>query len=167
MAGPFTLNFLLEYIGKLGRQNIFIVFDPSLKRISKLKKYLAPWNFNIAYIVGKPKELPIKNDTIDLYIDDYSTVNSLFTYNSFSTEHIAPLLKNTGDIVGIFTTYQNAPNSLHNFKKDHPDFKPEKMTLGGLKSQWSFVSLRMQRGRRWKFMGIMPGKKAKRLIRDL
>lgn len=138
LAGPFTLNFLLEYIEKIGKQNIFIVFDPSLKRINKLKKYLAHWNFNIVYIVGKPNELPIKNGSIDMYIDDYSTVNSLFKYNSFSTEHISPLLKNAGDIVGIFTTYQNAPNSLHNFKKDHSDFKPEKMTLGGLKSQWSF-----------------------------
>lgn len=142
MTGPFTFNFLLEYIEKLGRDNVYIVVDPSLKRISKIKKYLAPRNYNIVYIVGKPHEIPIKNETVDVYIDDYSTVNSLFTYNTFSTEFIAPLLKVSGEAIGIFTTYQHAPNSLKNFKKDHPDFIPEKMTLAGLKSQWAFRNVK-------------------------
>ena len=128
LAGPFTLNFLLEYIEKLGKDNIYIVFDPSMKRISKIKKYLSSWNYNIVYIVGKPEELPVKRGTVDLYIDDYSTVNSLFTYNTFSTEYISPLIKNSGEVIGIFTTYQQAPKSIHNFKKDHPNFMPEKMT---------------------------------------
>lgn len=142
MTGPFPFNFLLEYIEKLGSDNVYIVFDPSLKRISKLKKYLAPWNYNIVYIVGKPNQLPLKNEMVDLYIDDYSTVNSLFTYDTFSTEFIAPLLKVSGEVAGIFTTYQHAPNSLKNFKKDHPDFKPDKMTLAGLKAQWAMRNVK-------------------------
>lgn len=143
MTGPFTLNFLLEYIEKLGKDKTYIVFDPSLKRISKIKKYLSSWNYNIIYIVGKPGELPIKRGTVDIYIDDYSTVNSLFTYNTFSTEHIAPLLKHYGEVVGIFSTYQYAPKSINNFKKDHPDFTPEKMTLGGLKYKWSLEDIHL------------------------
>jgi len=142
MAGPFTFNFLLEYIEKLGKENTYIIFDPSLKRISKMKKYLSSWDYTIVYIVGKPKDLPVKNNSVDLYIDDYSTVNSLFTYNTFSTESIAPLLKNAGRVVGIFTTYKNAPKSLQNFVKDHPNFKPEKMTLGGLKYNWSLWNVK-------------------------
>lgn len=143
MAGPFTFNFLLEYIEKLGRDHIYIVFDPSFKRISKIKKYLAPRNYNIVYIAGKPNELPLKHETVDIYIDDYSTVNSLFTYNSFSTEFIAPLLKVSGEVAGIFTSYQRAPNSLKNFRKDHPDFMPEKMTMSGLKSQWALRNIKL------------------------
>jgi len=142
MAGPFTFNFLLEYIEKLGKDNIYIVFDPSLKRIRKIKKYLSSWDYPIVYVVSKPKELPIKRGTVDIYLDDYSTVNSLFTYNTFSTEYISPLLKNSGEVVGIFTTYQHALKSIYNFKKDHPDFMPEKMTLGGLKYQWSQESVK-------------------------
>lgn len=143
LAGPFTLNFLLEYIEKLGKDNIYIVFDPSMKRISKIKKYLSSWNYNVVYIVGRPEEMPIKRGTIDLYIDDYSTVNSLFTYNTFSTEYISPLIKNSGEVIGIFTTYLQAPKSLQNFKKDHPNFMPEKMTLSGLKYQWSLENIKM------------------------
>jgi len=142
MAGPFTFNFLLEYIEKLGKDNTYIVFDPSLKRIEKIKKYLSSWNYTIVYIVGKPNELPMKHGTIDIYIDDYSTVNSLFTYNTFSTEYIGRFLKNSGEVAGIFTTYQKAPISISNFKKDHPDFKPERMTLGSLKYQWSLENVK-------------------------
>lgn len=142
MTGPFTFNFLLEYIERLGRDNTYIIFDPSLKRISKIKKYLASWNYTIVYIVGKPQDLPIKSCSVDFYLDDYSTVNSMFTYNTFSTEFIAPLLKNSGEVLGIFTTYQNAPKSIRNFKKDHPNFDPEKMSLERLKYCWSLEKVK-------------------------
>ncbi|HZK01674.1 MAG TPA: hypothetical protein VFC96_02305, partial [Anaerovoracaceae bacterium] len=142
MVGPFTFNFILEYVGKLGKDNIFIIFDPSLKRILKLKKYLASQDTTFIYIAGKPKDLPIKHKTADIFIDDYSTVNSLFTYNSFSTESISPLLKPNGKAIGIFTSYKTAPKSIRNFLKDHPNFAPEKMTFPKLKYQWSNGGIR-------------------------
>lgn len=137
MTGPFSFNFLLEYKEKLGKEHVYIIFDPSLKRISKLKKYLSEWNYQIVFIAGKPENLPIKRGMIDWFIDDYSTVNSMFTYNTFSIEQIAPFLKSPGKVVGIFSNYQRAPKSLRNFKENHPEFKPEKMTLSGLKYHWS------------------------------
>lgn len=137
MAGPFTLNFVLEYLEKLGSDRTCIIFDPSLARISKIRKYLSAWDYNVIFVVGKPEELPVRYGTIDIYIDDYSTVNSMFTYNTFSTESIAPLIRNGGRAAGIFSAYQHAPKSLANFKKDHPDFMPEKMTLSGLKYSWA------------------------------
>lgn len=142
LTGPFPFNFILEYTDHLG-ENTYIIFDPSLKRIGKMKKYLSSWNYNIVYIVGKPDQLPLKKGSVDLFVDDYSTVNSLFTYGTFSTQHIAPLLKSSGEVVGIFTTYQKAQKSLFNFKKDHPDFEPEKMTLGGLKYHWSLSDVKL------------------------
>lgn len=141
LSGPFAFNFLLEYMEKLGKDNLFIVCDPSLKRIAKLKKYMSSRNYNIVFIVGIPALLPVKRESIDLYIDDYSMVNSLFTYNTFSTEKIAPFIKKSGEVIGIFTTYLKAPKSVQNFKKNHPDFMPEKMNLGGLKYQWSLMGV--------------------------
>ncbi len=147
MTGPFPFNFLLEYMSKLGKGNTFIIVDPSLKRIRKLKKYLSSREYQFIYIVGKPEDIPIKRGTVDFYIDDYSTVNSLFTYNSFSTERIAPLLKPEGEVVGIFTSYQKAPKSLRNFREDHPDFLPEKMTFAGLKQQWLEGGIKITEGK--------------------
>ena len=143
MAGPFTLNFLLESLEKLGEDHIYIIFDPSLKRINKLKKYLALSNYKIIFIAGKAEELPIKHSTIDIYIDDYSTTNSMFTYSTFNTEHISPLLKNNAEVVGIFTTYLNSPKSINNFKQSHPGFDPSKMALGTLKHHWSENGVRI------------------------
>lgn len=143
MAGPFTFNFLLEYMGKLGKDNTFIILDPSLKRIRKLKKYLSSWDYTFIFVVGKPEDIPIKHGTVDFYIDDYSTVNSLFTYNCFATDQIAPLLKKRAEVVGIFTSYKKAPKSIYNFKKDHPDFLPEKMTFSGLKHHWSLGNIKV------------------------
>ena len=141
LTGPLAFNFILEYMEKMGMDNLYIIFDPSYKRILKLKKYLSSLGYKITFIVGKPDCLPIKNETIDFYIDDYSTVNSLFTYNTFSTENIAPLLKKSGELIGIFTSYNKAAKSIRNFKQNHPDFIPEKMTFGGLKYHWSQNSI--------------------------
>jgi len=76
LTGPFPFNFLLEYAGKLGSGNTYIIFDPSLKRIEKMKQYLSAWQYNIVYIAGRPDQLPLKSSSVDHYIDDYSTVNS-------------------------------------------------------------------------------------------
>ncbi len=141
MVGPFTFNFLLGFIERLGKKHLYIVFDPSAKRISKLKKYLSVWNDRIVYMVGDASRLPIQAGTADCFIDDYSTSNSLFTYGGFSTESLAPLIKPGGDILGVFTTYAQAPKSLRNFRKSHPGFPPDKMTLAGLKYQWSLEKI--------------------------
>jgi len=136
LIGPFTFNFLLEYIDKFGAQNTFIIFDPSLKRIAKLKKYLSGRNQKIVYIVGGLKLLPLKHQSCDLYIDDYSTANNLFTFGEFSCRYITPFLKRTGKVVGIFTDYYCAPKSLENFRRVHPDFPSQKMKLRFLKYDW-------------------------------
>ncbi|MDO4553439.1 MAG: MerR family transcriptional regulator [Bacillota bacterium] len=137
LAGPFTLNFLLEYITKLGTEHTYIIFDPSLKRINKLRQYLSACDHNnIIYVAGTGAELPVKKGSVDLYIDDYSTTNSLFTYNSFGTENTGPLLKRNGAAMGIFSSYKHAPRSIRNFRIKHPDFAPEKMDMGRLKHCW-------------------------------
>lgn len=137
MAGPFTFNFLLEYIEKLGKNHTYIIFDPSIKRIERFKRYLSSRDYNMVYIVGKAPHLPIKRAMVDIYIDDYSTSNCQFTYSTFSTNNIAPLIKNAGEVVGIFTSYTKGAKSLHNFRKNHPNFMPEKMTLSALKYHWT------------------------------
>jgi DNA-binding transcriptional MerR regulator len=136
LIGPFTFNFLLEYVDKYRDSSIFIVFDPSLKRIEKLKKYLSGRNQKIVYIAGGVNLLPLKHQSCDLYIDDYSTTNNLFTFGDFSCKFIAPLLKRRGRIVGIFTDYNCAPKSLENFRGVHPNFPSQKMKLRFLKYDW-------------------------------
>ena len=138
LAGPFSFNFMLKYIDKLDRDNIYIFADPSRKRIRKMQQYLQTENFhNMVFIAGTIKQIPIKKHSIDIYIDDYSTVNSLFVYNDFGIKDLAALLKYSGKVYGVFTKYNQAPEMLQSFKQMHPDFSPEKMTMSGLKFNWA------------------------------
>lgn len=136
MAGPLTFNFLLSYIEELGENNMYIITDPSIKRIEKMKQYLEGRSNNIIFFVGATEDIPLKENCLDIYIDDYSTTNCMFTNNSFDTDKIAPFIKKSGRIVGIFGDYKQAPLSLSNFKNDHKNFDPKKMTFSRLKYSW-------------------------------
>ena len=132
LAGPFTLNFLLKYIENLDPANTFIVADPSKKRIEKLRTYLSDLSCSVVYIAAEPRDLPVKHASVDVYM-----VNYMFTYDRFPASDIAPLLKGRSLVAGIFVSYASAPKSIANFKKIHPGFSPEKMTLRGLKREWA------------------------------
>jgi hypothetical protein len=138
MAGPFSFNFMLKYLDKLDSDSLYLFVDPSRKRIRKMQQYFqSRSHYNMVFIAGTPKRIPVKKHSVDIYIDDYSTVNSLFVYNDFGIEALASLLKYSGKVYGIFTRYHKAPKMLHSFKQMHPDFSPEKMTMSGLKFSWS------------------------------
>lgn len=138
MVGPFTFNFILEYAHRFSGSNTFLIFDPSYNRIKKIKQYLTGGETcSFVFYVGKPENIPLKRGIFDYYVDDYSTVNSLFTYNDYHTEKIAPFLKRHGEVAGIFTAYEKAPQSLRNFRENHPDFDHASMTFDRLKAKWA------------------------------
>ena len=144
LYGPFTYNHILESIEKLGKQNTYIVVDPSRKRIEKIKQYLAAEDYKIIYIVGKSEDIPLKNSSVDVFVDDYSTSNQIFSYNTFNAERIASHLKTKGLVTGLFTSYHQAPTSLAAFTKDHPDFESSKLTMSNLKMLWEDNGILLQ-----------------------
>ncbi len=136
LFGPFTYNFILENIEKLGIENTFIINDPSLKRIKKIKQYLSNEDQNIVYIAGKIDDIPLKKSSIDVFVDDYSTSNQIFSYNIFRADMLSGFIKPGGLVTGLFTSYQNAPKSISDFTKDHPDFDSSKLTMSNVKFLW-------------------------------
>lgn len=137
MAGPFTFNFLLTYINKINPKSTIIICDPSINKINKLKLYLSDCPHNIIYIAGLPKDLPLKEHSIDMYIDDYSLTDYCFTFNDFPIENIVNYLKPESQILGIFTDYSKAPETLKYFVSKNKDFEPEKMSLAKIKNIWN------------------------------
>lgn len=154
LIGPFTFNFLLEYLEKLNVDHTYILFDPSVKRMTKMKRYLSGSSHKIVYIAGGIDMLPLKHGSCDLYVDDYSTVNHLFTYGQYPGQKLAPLLKRNGSVVGIFTEYGQAPKSLANFKKMHPDFPVNQMKLSLLRQDWERSGVIMQEQKK---IGVTSG----------
>ena len=91
MAGPFTFNFLLKYCQEFSRNTTFVIIDPSLKRISKMQKYMKEFDFQTVFIAGTLDKIPVRRECIDIYADDFSSVNCIFTYNKKSVQiHISP-----------------------------------------------------------------------------
>ena len=134
MVGPFTYNFLLKYCQEFSSDTTFIIIDPSLKRIKKMQQYMKEFDFQTVFIAGSMENIPLRKESVDVYIDDFSTTNCIFTYNRSHYGYIAPLIKKRGVAVGIFTDYRKAAKSISNFREDHPDFIPEKMALANIKA---------------------------------
>ncbi|NLD20221.1 MAG: MerR family transcriptional regulator [Clostridiales bacterium] len=136
LSGPFQFNFLLSFIERLDKKNTYVIVDPSKRRIEKMWKYLNELSCDIVFIAGDLSDVPIRNSSVDVYLDDYSVTNSLFTFNTFSAEKISELLKRSGIVTGVFGSYKKAPKSLTSFRDIQPDFEPKVMTLNNLKYCW-------------------------------
>lgn len=155
MAGPFTSNFILKYYKSFGKDTTIVVVDPSLKRISNLRKYMADRRFQVVYIAGDIDSIPLRENCIDMYIDDFSVTDSLFTYNQSIYSCIAFWLKTGGHAIGVFGDYADAPETLENFKKDHPDFLTAKMKLSTIEKEMSENHMHMKEK---KDIGITSGR---------
>lgn len=129
LVGPLTYNFILGYMNFITNETTVIIVDPSLNKIRKMKEYLSDSGKNILFIAGDISKAPIRNDIVDLYIDDFSFDNCVVTYNMNLFKFITPYIKDGGKIIGHFVDYSKAPKSLKNIKTDHPDFEPELLTL--------------------------------------
>lgn len=144
MAGPFTYNFLPEYLNEMPDDAVYIITDVSLEKVQKLKGILSKTGKRILFIVGDMNRIPLKREIIDLYIDDFSNSNNIFTYNSNIVEFISGLLKPQGCVAGIFADYEKAPNSLANFKRDHPAFDPGLMSIKKIYSDFTGNGIRIK-----------------------
>jgi len=129
LVGPLTYNFILGYMNHITKGTTVIIVDPSLNKIKRMKGYLSGFGKNILFIAGDISKVPLRKNSMDLYIDDFSFDNCVVTYNMNVFEIIAPLIKDGGKVIGHIVDYSRAPKSLKNIKTDHPDFEPELLTL--------------------------------------
>ncbi len=145
MSGPFQYNFLLYYIEKLGKENTYIIMDPSRNRLRKIRSYLDNTGLNIVYIAGMLDQIPVKDRTVDVYIDDYAYTNCIFSFNAFDFDRIRRLLSHRGLVTGIFGDYKRAPQGLANFRSIQPGFQPEKLSFSHLKYDLSQGGMEMDK----------------------
>ena len=133
MFGPFTCNFLLRFCNDFSRKNTYVVIDPSVKRIKRLREYLTDTGLQLVFMAGGIDQVPLRKQSIDIYIDDYSVTNSLCTYGSFIYDKISGFLKSSGLLIGVMGDYKDAPKSVQNVKKDHPEYPADKLPISKFK----------------------------------
>lgn len=142
MDGPFSYNFLIKHINGLPENALYILVDISIQKISKLKEYLSDADKKIMFIAGDINRLPLKHSFLDLYIDDFSSNNHIFTYNESAFNAVSRFLKSKGNLIGVLIDYTAAPNSLEEFRKDHTDFDPKKMNIKRIYSGLTMAGIR-------------------------
>ena len=84
-------------------------------------------------MAGGIDQVPLRKQSIDIYIDDYSVTNSLCTYGSFIYDKISGFLKSSGLLIGVMGDYKDAPKSVQNVKKDHPEYPADKLPISKFK----------------------------------
>ena len=129
LAGPLFHNFLPKYIKALPEDTLYIVTDVSTDKLEKTQRYLDGADRKLLYIAGEIENIPIKKDSIELYIDDFSSNNYSLVYNRSLFQSIGPLMKSKSPVIGQFINYSMAPASLENFKNRQTGFDPEEMKL--------------------------------------
>ena len=157
MFGPFTCNCLLRFCEVMNKNHIYIIIDPSLNRIDRLREYLAETDLQMVFIAGNIDDIPLRKASVDIYMDDYSVTNSLFTYGHFIYDKINPLLKDTGLILGVLGDYKDAPGSAKNIRKDHPDYPVEKLSPKQFSANMKFNGFKVEE---MKLIGSTHGKDA-------
>lgn len=88
----------------------------------------------MVYIAGDIRTVPLKKDSIDLYIDDFSIVNYIVPYNYNIAEKAAEFVRSGGYMAGLLVDYSKAPQTLAAFREDHPEFIPGLLSIGMIKS---------------------------------
>lgn len=139
LIGPFYHNFILKYMKILFEDTIYIITDVSTKKLQKTQSYFGDTDRKILYIAGEIDKIPIKKESIDIYIDDFSENNYTFTYNKNVLESVGPLMKPKGLLAGQFADFSAAPLSFESFMKeqrssDSEQLKPKKTYMAFVES---------------------------------
>lgn len=134
LAGPFTFNFLLQYYTKFDEDTTIIITDPSLSRIAKFQEYLQDAASAIIYIAGDLDAVPLCSGAVDLYLDDFSANNCIFTYNRTPYNVLSHWLAKDAPLIGLFLDYCKTPRSIRAFQKEHPDLMTERMSFSYAKA---------------------------------
>jgi len=135
MAGPFTFNFILRYCQKFNENTTFVIIDPSIKRIRNMQEYMGGFKFNTVYLAGSSDVIPLRRNYVDIYIDDYSATNYIFTYNRTPYEYITPLIKKHGKALGIFTDYRKRTEKPSERQNQSAGFRPVSNEFQSYKSR--------------------------------
>ena len=98
----------------------------------------------LIFMAGGIDEIPLRRESIDIYMDDYAVTNSLCTYGHFIYDRIHSFLKNTGLLIGLVGDYKDAPKSIQNIKKDHPDYPADKMPPSKFKANMKMNGFELQ-----------------------
>ncbi len=120
-SGGYAGDFLCKYHHLFAPDSTFIFVDQSIDVIRYIQDKLGLLNdrFSIIYICDDSFDLPLKENTIDMFLDDYSSSEFIFYNPEYPIEKIRGLLKEHAVCAGVFTYYAHSAKTLTTIKKEY------------------------------------------------
>ncbi|MCO7124054.1 MerR family transcriptional regulator [Ihubacter massiliensis] len=121
-SGGFSGDLICSYPTLFESDTTIIIADQHLSVIDYVKDKMGVLNnqYNILYICDENFELPLRENSIDFFLDDYSSSEFIFYEPIYPFEKIRSLLKQTAYIGGAYTYYQKSAKTLANIQKNYP-----------------------------------------------
>ncbi|MBQ9014548.1 MAG: MerR family transcriptional regulator [Firmicutes bacterium] len=121
-SGGYAGNFICKYHKLFHPDTTFIIADQSLEVLHFIRDKLGVLNdaFEIIYICSPDFDLPLRDASVDLFLDDYSSSEFIFYNPKYPLELMRRVLKAKSICTGVFTYYQRSAKSLETIQKDYP-----------------------------------------------
>lgn len=117
------LMFLPEHLASLSKDAHYIFTSYSLEILKTLKNRIEKSNpdLNVLYIVNSDMVLPLKNKSIDFFIDSLSLNQFSLLYNESPMNIMKKYLSKDTKIIGTYIHYQPSAKSLKNIQTHYPN----------------------------------------------
>ncbi|WP_157950156.1 MerR family transcriptional regulator [Vallitalea okinawensis] len=115
--------FMHKHIMDMDKDALYIVIDKFPEMISMYKKRIEYLNLdlNILYIADNSVQYPIKEHSIDLFIDYFSTNEHCFYNNTYLVPSIRRYFHNHTEVIGTYFYFDPFSKSITNLCDKYPE----------------------------------------------
>lgn len=123
--------FLMNYLPYLRKDSTYIVVDHDLKRLKKLKCDLETnhEHNNFIFICCNYDELPLKDNSLDLVLDCFTTPAHAESNGKILSQAYIPLLKDEGKYGGIYAYFDTNNRYIKGISEEKRDYYDKKYIL--------------------------------------
>ncbi|MBQ6496918.1 MAG: MerR family transcriptional regulator [Firmicutes bacterium] len=128
-------EFVYENIRYLGKDNLYIIYDISVETILLARERFAALgeNYKILFIAGYPELLPLADNCIDIFVDDFASFYSLFDGGDTLVEKLSSKFKADLQAIGVCLSFEKDAATLDNILKYYPNATTEMMNFKSMK----------------------------------
>ncbi len=135
-SGGYAGGFICTYSDLFSEDTTFIIVDQYLDTLAHIKEQLGVLNtkFNILYLCDENFNFPLRDNSIDIFLDDFSSSEYIFYNSSYPADKISSLLNDKHYVGGAFSYYQKNAKTLKQITAEYPNADENLFTLSAFKS---------------------------------
>ena len=154
--------YLQVALDRLDKNAKYIIIDkyPEMLKLYKGLIDSTDSNFNILYIADASLDFPIRKNSVDLFIDYFSSNEYQFSNHHWLVHLITPYMKKDGLTLGTYFYFHKGKKSIQNLLNYYPEAYEQNFNLplflNALQQDWSIlnqtnIGFTTQTGTNWAF----------------